>query len=223
MTGPRRYLTLADLPDILPVFPLSGVLLLPRANVPLNVFEPRYLAMVDAAMAGERVIGMIQPRLEKDSAARPELMDVGCIGRITSYSETDDGRYLITLSGIARFRITHEIEAGTPYRQIAADYASYLRDLTADETDDLPRARLVSALKPYLGERKMKTDWDQIADAPAETLVNALSIICPFEPAEKQALLEVQDLRGRAETLIALLELANAAAAASTTGGRQVN
>ena len=123
-----------------------------------------------------------------------------------------------------RFRIVHEIEAGTPYRQTAADYTPYLRDLGAAEDDfDLPRDRLVAALKPYLGERKMKTDWDAIASAPAENLINALAIICPFEPAEKQALLEAPDLKERAHTLITLLELANAAIAAPPAGGRQVN
>ena len=226
MPGPRSYLTLADLPGTIPVFPLAGVLVLPRADLPLNVFEPRYLAMVDAAMAGERVIGMIQPKGGDERDPKPELCAVGCVGRITKYAETDDGRYLITVSGIARFRVAREIEAGTPYRQIAADYTAYLRDLSSEDDGlEQHRDRLIAALRPYLGERKRKTDWDAIADAPEENLVNALSMICPFEPPEKQALLEARDLKERADALIALLELSNAASGAPSAAGssRQVN
>jgi hypothetical protein len=215
----RRYRNIADLPAVIPVFPLSGVLLLPRTRLPLNVFEPRYLALVEAAMDGARLIGMIQPRdAGADMGAKPLLVDVGCVGRIVEYSETDDGRNLITLAGLARFRVAGEREAKTPYRQVAADYALYAADMRSPEESPIPRERLLAALKPYLKDRDMKTDWSSIEEAPGETLVNALCMICPFEPRDKQALLEAPKLKNRAEALIALLEIANASA--PQAGGR---
>lgn len=213
MPAPRRYRTIADLPAVIPVFPLAGVILLPRARLPLNVFEPRYLAMVDAAMDHYRVIGMIQPRTSATESEKSQsLADVGCLGRIVEYSETDDGRYLITLAGIARFQVSGERDAQTPFRQVAADYTLFAEDLLSTEDPPIPRDRLLAALKPYLSDRAMKTDWKSIEDAPAETLVNALCMLCPFEPGEKQALLEAHDLRQRADALITLLEIANASA-----------
>ncbi len=222
----RHYSNATDLPAVIPVFPLPGVILLPRAQLPLNIFEPRYLAMTDYAMSGRRIIGMIQPRTEDEDARRPELSDVGCAGRITSYSETPDGRYEITLTGIVRFRVAHEVDAVTPFRQVEADYQTYAVDFApSDAAVDIARGRLLSALKPYLDERRMETDWSSLKDAPVEALVSALSMICPFEPTEKQALLEVPGTRERAEALIALLEIANAATTAGTGtgGGRPVN
>ena len=213
MPAPRRYCNITDLPTIIPVFPLTGALLLPRTRQPLNVFEPRYLAMVDAAMDHQRVIGMVQPRNPgEDMAKKPALADVGCVGRITDYSETDDGRYLITLTGIARFRVSGERETTTPYRQVAADYTRFADDLLSTEDPPIPRSRLLSALKPYLSDRAMQTDWKSIEEAPAETLVDALCMLCPFEPSEKQALLEAPGLRERADALITLIEIANASA-----------
>jgi Lon protease-like protein len=213
MPAPRRYRSISDLPAVIPVFPLTGVILLPRTRLPLNIFEPRYLAMVDAAMDHYRLIGMIQPRNPGSEAARnPPLADVGCVGRITDYSETEDGHYLITLTGIARFQVSGERESRTPYRQVAADYTLFAGDLLSTEDPAIFRTRLLAALKPYLSDRAMQTDWKSIEEAPAETLVNALCMICPFEPSEKQALLEAPGLKERADALIALIEIANASA-----------
>ena len=215
----QRYRSLADLPAVIPVFPLAGALLLPHGQLPLNIFEPRYLAMTEAAMAGKRIIGMIQPRDADDKHDSPALAEIGCAGRITSYSETGDGRYLITLSGIARFRIVEERNAATPFRQVAVDYAPYAADLILSNSEPaIARDRLIDALKPYLASRKMQTDWQSVQEAPAELLVNALATMCPFAPAEKQALLEAPGVAERADVLIALIEMANASAARPTDG-----
>ena len=169
-------------------------------------------------MDQSRVIGMIQPRdPAEEKLKRPALAQVGCVGRITEYSESDDGRYSITLTGISRFNVASEREVSTPFRQIAADYALFSRDLLQTEDPPIARERLLNALKPYLTERAMQTDWKSIEDAPAETLINALSMLCPFAPGEKQALLEAPGLKERSDVLIALLELANASA--SPAGG----
>ena len=204
-----RYVHLGDLPATLPVFPLTGVLLLPRGLLPLNVFEPRYLAMIDAAFTGSRLIGMIQPTMHEDKNLRPPLSHVGCAGRITSYQETDDGRYVIALTGICRFAVAEELQVETPYRQIRPDYAPFAGDLVENvNAQDFPRDRLAVALRDYLSQRDLKADWESVMSAPAESLVNALSMTCPFEPAEKQALLEARTLPERADTLVALLEMA---------------
>jgi len=203
----RMYTHTGDLPAVLPVFPLTGVMLLPRTPLPLNVFEPRYLAMVDAAMSGSRIIGMIQPKIHEDKEIRPPLLNIGCAGRITSYQETDDGRYVIALTGICRFRVAEELDVSTPFRQVSADYAPFAADLVGGEYQDFPRERLMAALKSWLTQRELKADWQSVMSAPAENLVNALSMMCPFEPAEKQALLEAAGLPERADTLVALLEM----------------
>lgn len=209
----RRYLHVNDLPAVIPVFPLAGVLLLPRTRLPLNIFEPRYLAMVDAAMDTYRLIGMVQPKeSDGEKSAKADLMAVGCAGRIVEYSETEDGRYLITLAGLARFRVMGERTAKTPYREVAADYAPFAADMESDDDVPIARERLLAALKPYLADHAMKTDWKSIEEAPPPSLVNALSMICPFDAKEKQALLEATSVKERAEALIALLEIANAAA-----------
>ncbi len=217
MHAPRRYRNTGDLPAVIPVFPLTGVLLLPKTRLPLNVFEPRYLAMVDAALGSYRMIGMIQPKVpgeEEDAAKKPALASVGCAGRIVEYSETDDGRYLITLLGIARFRVAGERDSETAFRQVGADYSEFVRDLKLEpeavSESAIARDKLVMALKPYLTEHSMQTDWKSIEEAPVETLVNALSMICPFDAREKQALLEARTLKDRADALIALLEMSNA-------------
>ncbi|MGQ0741190.1 MAG: LON peptidase substrate-binding domain-containing protein [Alphaproteobacteria bacterium] len=225
----KRYRNIAELPSVIPVFPLADVLLLPRAHLPLNIFEPRYLAMVDAVMSGKRIIGMIQPREAAPGDPAPALVDagslalvdVGCAGRITAYSETDDGRYLITLTGVARFRVAEERDAQTPFRQIVADYAPFASDLVAlSKEPEIARNRLMNALKPYLAVRNLQTDWQTVMDAPAELLVNALATMCPFAPEEKQALLEAPSVPERAEMIIALIEMANAAARHPPSGGR---
>lgn len=204
------YNRLEDLPETLSVFPLTGVLLLPRGQLPLNVFEPRYLALVDAALAGTRLIGMIQPTQSEDKVLRPELAGIGCAGRLTGFRESEDGRYLITLTGVCRFRLAEELSADTPYRQIRPDFEPFLEDLMPADETDFPRERLIAALKDYLSRRDLKADWKSVMGAPPETLVNALAMLCPFEPAEKQALLEAPAWNDRVDTLIALLEMANA-------------
>jgi Lon protease-like protein len=204
----RGYHSFADLPGTMPVFPLTGVLLLPRAALPLNVFEPRYLELVDDALKGNRLVGMIQPTESEETVLRPKLSQVGCAGRIISWRETEDNRYLITLAGICRFRVKEEISVLSAYRQVACDFASFAGDLAQDADDEeFPRERLLSALKDYLSRRDMKADWKSVMTAPAESLVNALAMMCPFEPAEKQALLEAPGWTERVSTLVTLLEI----------------
>jgi uncharacterized protein len=206
------YRSLSDLPSLLPVFPLDGALLLPRGQLPLNIFEPRYLNMIDDAMAGERMIGMIQTR-SGGTRERPALCRVGCAGRITSYAETSDGRYLITLTGVARFVAGEELEAMSPYRQLRPDFTPFLPDL--DGEDDAPledgRRELLLALKAYLEGRGLEIDWKQASEAPMQALINSLSMALPFEPAEKQALMEALDTIQRRSVLVALLQMGAAA------------
>jgi len=204
---PGGYRRTADLPQVIPVFPLDGALLLPRSELPLQIFEPRYLNMIDDAMAGDRLIGMVQTRPGGDRA-RPALTQVGCVGRITSYAETSDGRYLITLTGVCRYRISEELNARTPYRQLRAEYGLYEDDLTVSAASPLiDRQRFARALKAYLNHRDLDVDWDTANNAPIEALVNSLSMGLPFTPAEKQALLEAGDFNDRYKALTALLEI----------------
>ncbi len=219
MTG-SRYRSIEDLPQRLGIFPLTGVLLLPRGQLPLNVFEPRYLALVDAAMSGSRLIGMIQPSEHEDKALKPELTAVGCAGRITSYREAEDGRYLVTLTGICRFRVAEELGTGEAFREVRPDYGPFAGDLVSGDEVDFPRDRLLAALKEYLSTRDLKADWRSVVSAPAETLVNALAMLCPFEPAEKQALLEAPGWAERVDTLVALLEISSIA---PESGGGSLN
>ncbi|MFZ5719828.1 MAG: LON peptidase substrate-binding domain-containing protein [Pseudomonadota bacterium] len=202
------YRQVADLPQLIPVFPLDGALLLPGGELPLQIFEPRYLNMVDDAMAGDRVIGMIQTR--GGSRARPILADVGCLGRITSYAETSDGRYLITLTGLCRFDAGEELDLRLPYRQLRASYERFREDLGGDAdpgVNDAARGRFATALKRYLNRRELDIDWETANEAPLEALVNSLCMGLPFEPAEKQAFLEARDLAARFEVLTTLLEI----------------
>lgn len=199
------YRSGADLPEVLPVFPLPGALLLPRMELPLNIFEPRYLALVDEAFrSGHRLIGMIQP--EGDG---PALFQVGCVGRITRLGETGDGRYLITLSGICRFKVAEELKVLTPYRQVRADYAPFTSDFDAGTgEDDVDREALLAALADFAQANDLSIDWDDVEKAENEPLVNALSLMSPFGPAEKQALLEAPDLASRAGILVTLTRIA---------------
>lgn len=200
------YRKLSDLPETIPVFPLSGVLLFPRWSLPLNIFEPRYLNMIDDAMSGDRVIGMIQS--QGDDRIHPSLAATGCAGRITSYSETDDGRYLISLTGICRFGIQAELNEETPYRQVRADWKPFEGDLAPPPENSLPeRLRLVNSLKRYTQINAMEVDWEAVEHAPLETLINALCAGCPFGTREKQALLEAVSVADRAQTLITLLDM----------------
>lgn len=207
--GNARYSTARDLPETVPVFPLSGALLLPGGRMPLNIFEPRYLEMVDHTIAHRRLIGMIQPRL--DGALRPdgepELCEVGCLGRLTSFAETGDGRYLISLQGVCRFRVVQEQAARTPFRQCRI--ACFATDLDAEAgAAEVDRAALLRAFRAYLKANDLDADWESVSRAENATLVNALSMMAPYGPAEKQALLEAPDLKARAETLIAITEFA---------------
>jgi Lon protease-like protein len=213
----RSYASLHELPATLPVFPLTGTVLLPRGQLPLNIFEARYLAMVDAALSGTRCVGMIQPVGHEDKVLMPPLSKVGCAGRITSFRETDDGRCLITLTGICRFAVAEELAVKTPFRQVRPDYTPYLADLAADSIANFPRDRLIGALKDYLSQRDLKADWRSVMSAPPETLVNALAMLCPFDPAEKQALIEARNWSERVDTLVALLEMSSAPAAGSNS------
>ncbi len=203
--GNARYLKPSDLPESVAIFPLTGALLLPGGQLPLNVFEPRYLAMFDAAISGNRLIGMIQPALG-DAADSGQLAHVGCLGRITSFAETGDGRYMVSLTGICRFRVMDEISGHHPYRTFRI--APFFADLKAeDEESSVDRAGLLSAFKAFLEANKLEADWDSVERAGNMTLVNSLSMMAPFEPAEKQALLEAPDLKTRAETFIAITEI----------------
>ncbi len=202
----QGYVRTSDLPQMIPVFPLDGALLLPRGQLPLNIFEPRYLNMIDDVMAGDRIIGMIQTA--GGSRARPLLAPVGCAGRVTSYAETSDGRYLITLTGVARFRTGDELPSSGPYRQVRADYAPFEADLKPVEGDLLfDREPLLAALRAYLHRRSLDVDWDTAQEAPQEALINSLAMALPFEPAAKQALLEADDLAARSDVLTALLTI----------------
>ena len=192
------------LPDIIPIFPLPGALLLPRARLPLHLFEPRYLQMLDDTMKTEgRFIGMIQPNGED------RLHSIGCAGRVTQMSETEDGRYMITLSGMSRFRVREEVQGFFPYRRAAVTWDGFDHDFGSEEDDPgLDRPALMNLLNRFFVERGLSTDWDSMADAEPELLINSLSMLCPFEPEERQALLEAPSLVTRRETLITLIEYA---------------
>jgi Lon protease-like protein len=199
------------LPDVIPVFPLPGALLLPRGQMPLNIFEPRYLAMIDDALrSGHRLIGMIQPDAAHPGAdeQKPHLFQVGCVGRLTQFSESGDGRYLIQLTGVARFRIASELSVATPYRQCQVTYQPFADDFIARKgEDEVDRKSLLRALSSFLKANNLKADWEGIENAPNEALVNALAMMSPYDAAEKQAMLEAPDLKTRAEILVAVTEI----------------
>jgi uncharacterized protein len=200
----------SDLPEIIPVFPLPGALLLPRGQMPLNIFEQRYLAMIDDTLRdGHRLIGMIQPDVSHSrDEAHPKLFRVGCVGRITQLAESGDGRYILELTGIARFKVVEEKTVLTAYRQCKVDYFPYLDDFTARKGEEaVDREALLVALTGFLDANKLKVDWEGIENAPNEALVNALAMMSPYGPPEKQALLEAPDLKTRAEILIAVTEM----------------
>ena len=204
----RPYLDVGELPEELPVFPLAGCLLLPRTELPLNIFEPRYLAMVDAALAGARLIGVIQPVAESPAEPRPTLCSVGCAGRITRFAETGDGRYFISLEGVCRFRTKAETTRDTPFRTFDVNYSDFSRDLAPqDGAEQADRDAVLRALRAYAERNSIAVDWESVAKASDETLINSLSMMSPFGIREKQALLEASDLRARAEVLIAMAEM----------------
>ncbi len=211
IAGNKSYATAADIAETIPVFALPGTLLLPGGQMPLNVFEPRYLNMVDDVLKGERLIGMVQPHPEVLSSSDDEknpirLCDIGGLGRVTTWQETGDGRYLINLTGICRFRLLEEKPLRKGYRRF--QIAPFLTDLeTEEEAREVDREALLTAFKAYLESNEMDADWESIGRAPNETLVNALCMMCPYGAAEKQALLEAPDLKTRADTLIAITEI----------------
>jgi uncharacterized protein len=200
-----------DLPEVIPVFPLPGALLLPRGQMPLNIFEPRYLAMVDDCFRdGHRLIGMIQPDIAHSPkhSDKPALFRVGCVGRITQLAESGDGRYILELTGVSRFKLVEELEVLTPYRQCKVDFFAFVDDFTARMgEDEVDREALLAVLADFLKANNLKVDWEGVESAPNEALVNALAMMSPYGAAEKQAMLEAPDLKTRAEILIAVTEM----------------
>jgi hypothetical protein len=202
----RQYASIDELPSVLRLFPLTGALLLPRGELPLNIFEPRYLAMVDSAIASDRLIGMIQP-LAGARAEEPRLYEIGCAGRVTHFRETGDGRYIVTLSGVTRFKILAEDEPSAPFRTARVAFDDFAHDLEPGAGEDnVDRARMTEMLRKFAQASKLDIDWASIDAAPTETLVNALAMMCPFGAREKQSLLEAIDLKTRAEVLIGLAQ-----------------
>ena len=199
----------ADLPDTIAVFPLPGALLLPRGRLPLHIFEPRYLAMIeDCLKTKHRLIGMIQPR-EVPGTGEKRLNAIGCAGRLTGFSETEDGRYMITLSGISRFRVRDEVTGFAPYRRCSVDWGGFGRDLGPTEEDPgFRREEFLALLGRYFAAQNLSTDWSSLKEAETELLIKSLSMLCPFGPEDKQALLEAPSLSTRRETLVTLIEFA---------------
>lgn len=210
--GNAVYEKPTDLPEIVPVFPLAGALLLPGCRLPLNIFEPRYRAMIDHVLAGSRLIGMVQPRFARDEhealrrGSESPLCEIGCVGRLVSFTETGDGRYIASLEGVCRFHRGEELRAGTAFRQCRV--APFVGDLGRDDTaDDVDRASLLKTLQAYLDANNLEMDWESVERAKNDMLVNTLSMMAPYGPAEKQALLEAPNLKVRAETLVAITEM----------------
>lgn len=199
-----------DLPPEIPIFPLAGVLLLPQGKLPLNIFEPRYLNMTTTALGGSRLIGMVQPN-ETKVGEQPNVYRTGCAGRITAFSETEDGRYLITLNGVCRFNITQELPLTEGYRLVVPEWGPYRGDLTEEDARRIDRDRILATLKNYFSSNQIEVNWGAIKDTPTDRLINAIAMMCPFQPSEKQALLEATNLYERAGIMITLLEMSLAA------------
>jgi uncharacterized protein len=210
----------ANLPATLPIFPLTGVLLLPRGKLPLRIFEPRYLAMTRDAIAGDRLIGMVQPIDPRPAGENPPVYPKGCAGRITSFSESENGLYLITLTGVCRFRIRDELPLLEGYRRVVPDWSEFSHDLDGENEVTLDRERLLRGLKGYFQQHQISADWDAINSVPGERLVTSVAMVCPFEPSEKQALLEAADLDERARLLTAIVEMALTNRPADSTSAR---
>jgi uncharacterized protein len=217
MTSNVAYAGPGDMPESIPVFPLSGALLLPRGQMPLNIFEPRYMSMIDHAMQRDRLIGIVQPHPDRTDAGL--TYTVGCVGRITQLAETGDGRYLLTLTGIARFKLVRDVAERTPFMQFKVDWTAFEHDYTPRfGEDDVDRKAVLAALRSFSEANDVPVDWDSVKDAPNEALVNALAMMCPYGPREKQALLEAADLKTRGDLLVAIteMELAKAASGGDT-------
>jgi Lon protease-like protein len=196
-----------SLPPRFPIFPLRGCLLLPGGNLPLNIFEQRYLAMIRDAMQTDRVIGMIQPEHDADQAAAPSLFRTGCAGRISNFSQTEDGRFLITLTGLCRFDIAQELEVATPYRQVEADYTRWRQDLQPAEPPLSLKVDLLAVLRPYFARHGIEADWPTLQEAPLAALITSLAMISPFAANEKQAMIEARDITRQGELLVALMQM----------------
>ena len=211
LAGNAKYETAADLPATVPVFPLSGALLLPRVHMPLNIFEPRYLAMVDSVMGGDRLIGITQPCFD-DAANRmrsvPRLCSVGGLGRIVNFQESGDGRYIISLAGVCRFRVAEELATLTDFRICRIDCSEFEEDLVEDKAgEEVDRQAVIKAFQEFLAANDLEADWRSVGSASNEALVNTLAMMSPYGPAEKQALLEAPTLKARAATLVAITEV----------------
>ena len=211
-----------DLPATLPIFPLDGVLLLPHGHLPLHIFEPRYRAMIDAALGERRLIGMIQPREEYPHPMPDDarIFDVGCAGRIVSFAETDDGRFLVTLRGVCRFRVHEELPIDNGFRRVRPDFLPFLGDFEMDEEAAVERGRLLEAARHYLKVKNISFDWPAVEAASLPALITSLAMICPFEAGEKQALLECATLSERGQLLVSLLDMAVLEADAPAAGTR---
>jgi Lon protease-like protein len=214
------------LPDTIPLFPLSGVVLLPHARLPLNIFEPRYLSMIDDVLGQGRIIGMIQPSTpglvtDGQESSAPSLYSIGCAGRITSFNETEDGRFLLGLTGLCRFTVKDELPMGDkPYRRASVDWQKFLADMHEADDHEIDRKRLSAVLQHYFKLQGIAADWNAVQNTPNDLLISSLVMICPLAPNEKQALLEAPNLHARADMLMALLEMASMPQAETETGSK---
>jgi Lon protease-like protein len=203
----KIYNSSSELPNKLAIFPLTGAVLFPQTQLPLNIFEPRYLQMIDEVLSSpDRIMGMIQPNLSKNDPDSKNLKKVGCAGRISSFSETGDGRYLVTLTGLIRFEVNNELDTTTQYRQVIADYDNYKEDLKPANVENVDRKSLLVLIKKYLEQRNLLIDWEIIEQSPTEQLINYSGVLVPFEPEEKQLLLETRSLFDRCKTLESLFQ-----------------
>ena len=203
----KTYNSSSDLPSKLAIFPLTGAVLFPQTQLPLNIFEPRYLQMIDEVLSSpDRIMGMIQPNLSKNDPDSKNLKKVGCAGRISSFSETGDGRYLVTLTGLIRFEVNNELDTTTQYRQVIADYDNYKEDLKPANVENVDRKSLLVLIKKYLEQRNLLIDWEIIEQSPTEQLINYSGVLVPFEPEEKQLLLETKSLFDRCKILESLFQ-----------------
>ena len=203
----KNYNSIVELPSRLAIFPLTGAVLFPQTQLPLNIFEPRYIQMIDEVLSTpDRIMGMIQPNLSKTDLKSNELKKVGCAGRISSFSETGDGRYLVTLTGLIRFEIAQELDTTTPYRQIMTKYENYKEDLKPSNTENIDRKNLLFLIKKYLEQKNLLIDWEIIEQSPTEQLINYSGVLVPFEAEEKQLLLETKTLFDRCKALESLFQ-----------------
>ncbi|MDA9373029.1 LON peptidase substrate-binding domain-containing protein [Pelagibacterales bacterium] len=203
----KSYKSIDELPSKIAIFPLTGAVLFPQTQLPLNIFEPRYLQMIDEVLSSpDRIMGMIQPNISKNDPNSKNLKKVGCAGRISSFSETGDGRYLATLTGLIRFEVNNELDTTTQYRQVIANYDNYKEDLLPANIENIDRKSLLILIKKYLEQRNLLIDWEIIEQSPTEQLINYSGVLVPFEPEEKQLLLETKSLFDRCKTLESLFQ-----------------